>query len=204
MLGTDRHRTACQVLAALGPAASAARRRLTRHAAAGGFDGSGAAWALYRVTADPQPFLDAQDIWGAPSDIATAARRLADFGPPRDPVPRDRIESLLQEKRASWSSSEGVELAHAHFRMTGDAALCLDVFDTALEPLRHQRQIPVVRSVLRYLVELGAAAASFAPLLQQVVDQDERLVYSGGWRGIAEDDEAVALATAALRSMTRP
>jgi hypothetical protein len=60
-----------------------------------------------------------------------------------------------------------------------------------------------VRSVLRYLAEFGPAAARFESLLRQLVDQDERLVYSGGWRGIAEDDEAVTLATAALKSMAR-
>jgi hypothetical protein len=34
-----------------------------------------------------------------------------------------------------------------------------------------------------------------------VIDQDERLVYSGGWRGVAEDDEALTLAVAALESI---
>jgi hypothetical protein len=202
MLGTDRHQTACRVLAALGPAATAARDRLARCAADGGFDGSGAAWALFRVTGDPQPFLNAPDVWGGKYDTTATAHRLADLGPLAIRH-RDRIQHLLQEKRSSWTTLEGVELAHAHFRMTGDAALCMDVFATALGPLRQKRQLPVVRTVLRYLPELGPAGVRFEPLLQQVVDQDERLIYSGGWRGIAEDDEAVELATAALHSMTR-
>lgn len=202
MLGTDRHRTAYRVLAAFGPAASAARRGLTRYAANGALDGRGAAWALFRVTGDPQPFLESPDVWGGPYETTATARHLADLGPLGIRY-RDHVEHLLQQKRASWTSWEGVELAHTHFRITGDAAVCLDVFDTALDPLRHQRQLPVVRTVLRYLAELGPAAIRFESLLQQVVNQDERLVYNGGWQGIAEDDEAVALATAALHSMAR-
>jgi hypothetical protein len=72
-----------------------------------------------------------------------------------------------------------------------------------VDPLRHKRQLPVVRSVLRHLAEFGPAAMRFQPLLRAMVNQDERLVHSGGWRGIAEDDEAVALATMALNSVTR-
>jgi hypothetical protein len=202
MLGTDRHRTACRVLAALGPEASAARDRLAGYAEDGGFAGSGAAWALFRVTGDPQPFLNASDVWGGKYDNAIAARRLADLGPLAIGH-RDRIEHLLREKRSSWTSWDGVELAYAHFRVTGDATLCIEVFDVALDPLRRKRQLPVVRTVLRYLTELGRAGIRFEPLLQSVVDQDERLIYSGGWRGIAEDDEVVELATAALQSLTR-
>jgi hypothetical protein len=154
------------------------------------------------VSGDPQPFLDAPDVWGGRYDITAAAQRLADFGP-LVVRHRDRAELLLQEKQASWTNWTGVELAYAHFRITGDAALCLEVFDTALDPLRHKRQLPVVRSVLGRLAEFGPAAMRFQPLLREMVNQDERLVHRGGWRGIAEDDEAVALATMALNSVTR-
>ena len=34
---------------------------------------------------------------------------------------------------------------------------------------------------------------------EDTVDRDDRLVYNGGWRGIAEDDEAADLARAAVR-----
>ncbi|MCP2329464.1 hypothetical protein HDA40_007971 [Hamadaea flava] len=200
MLGTDRHRTACRVLAALGPAATAARDRLVQCAAGEGFDASQAAWALFRVTGDPQPFLDTTDVWGGRFDIMTAARSLADFGPLAIRF-RDRIELLLHERqsgRADWTT---VELAHAHFRITGEPVLCTDAFDKALDLLRRKQQPPVTRQVLRYLPELGPATVRFEPLLRQVIEQDERLIYSGGWRAIAEDDEARALAAAALSAM---
>jgi hypothetical protein len=109
MLGTDRHRTGCQVLAALGPAASAAQVRLAPYAVRDDFDAAAAAWALFRVTGDPQPFLDTPHAWGGRSGIAAVARRLADFGP-LAVGHRDRVELVLQDNRASWRSWDGVEL----------------------------------------------------------------------------------------------
>ena len=70
-----------------------------------------------------------------------------------------------------------------------------------LDPLRHSRQLPVSRQALRYIATLGPAAARFTPLLHNAVTQDERLIYSGGWRGITEDDEAQSLAKQALAAV---
>jgi hypothetical protein len=78
-------------------------------------------------------------------------------------------------------------------------------FDAALEPLRHSRQLPVSRQALRYLAFLGPTATQLTELLHRAAEQDERLLYSGGWRGIAEDDEARELATQALAAaLPRP
>jgi hypothetical protein len=77
----------------------------------------------------------------------------------------------------------------------------LTVFDAALDPLRHSRQLPVSRQALRYLAVLGPAATEFTQLLRHAAEQDERLLYSGGWRGIAEDDEARDLANQALAAV---
>jgi hypothetical protein len=62
--------------------------------------------------------------------------------------------------------------------------------------------VPVSRQALRYVARLGHVAADFAPLLRGAVEQDERLRYSGGWRGITEDDEARTLAQQALTPIT--
>ena len=45
----------------------------------------------------------------------------------------------------------------------------------------------------------GHLLAGATSLLEETVDRDDRLVYNGGWRGIAEDDEAADLARAAVR-----
>ncbi|MFE2911991.1 HEAT repeat domain-containing protein [Kitasatospora indigofera] len=44
----------------------------------------------------------------------------------------------------------------------------------------------------------GPAARTLVPLLRACLDQDERIVGEGGWRGIAQDDEVQRLAAAAL------
>jgi len=79
---------------------------------------------------------------------------------------------------------------------------CLNVLDAALDPLRHNRQLPVSRQALRHLARIGPAAAKFTPLLRGALEQDERLLYSGGWRGITEDERAHTLATRALAAVT--
>ena len=195
MLDTDHAEAACGVLAALGPAAAAARASLTRLVASGGRAADAAAWALFRATGDPEPFLARAGRLAV--DRYPVARMLGDLGPlARRHLPD--IEQRLTEDPRNWPSWEGVELGFAHYRIGGDPALCLDVFDAALDPLRHGRQLPVSRQVLRYLVTLGPAAARFTTLLDDVVTRDERLAYSGGWRGITEDEEAQKLAGRAL------
>jgi hypothetical protein len=44
--------------------------------------------------------------------------------------------------------------------------------------------------------------AGFAPLVRGAVEQDERLLDSGGWRGIVEDEQARALAAQALTAIS--
>jgi hypothetical protein len=198
MLGTHHPATACTVLAALGSAAEPARTRLTRMANSAGRDAVTAAWTLFRVTGDPEPFLARDDVLDAPRTSASTARMLGDLGPVAMRYLPD-LERQLEDNPDYWPTWDGVELGFAHYRITGDPARCLAVFDAALDPLRHSRQLPVSRQALRYLTVLGPTAAEFTPLLRRAVEQDERLLYAGGWRGIAEDDEARDLANQALR-----
>jgi hypothetical protein len=195
MLGTELHAPVCGVIAGLGPAAVEASDKLRT------VGDSTAAWVLYRVTGDPEPLLE--HLGGVDGDevIGSFSDHLADLGPLAIRY-APQIERALIERPHYWPTWRGVKLANAHFRVTGDPRLCLDVFDAALDPLRHNRQMPVSRQVLRYLTDLGPAADRFTELLTGAVNQDERLVYSGGWRGIAEDDEARALAAAAIAAAT--
>jgi hypothetical protein len=130
------------------------------------------------------------------------ARRIADLGP----LAARHADHLAQVLRGQsvdwWSSWASVEAAHAHWRLTSEPELCIAVFSVALDPLHHGRQIPVSRQALRYLPALGAAAGPFLPLLNTIVDRDQRLTYSGGWRAIAEDDLARALASTAIQAIT--
>lgn len=112
------------------------------------------------------------------------------------------LERQITQRPEYWPSWEGVEAGFAHYQITGDPGLCLDVFDAALDPLRHSRQLPVSRQALRYLTKIGSSAVRFAPLLRGAVEQDERVLYSGGWRGLREDDEVRSLAGQALVAIT--
>jgi hypothetical protein len=129
-----------------------------------------------------------------------AVRKLGDLGPLAARYEAGVEQRLTAEPRM-WPTWGGVELGFAHYRITGDPALCLAVFDKALDPLRHDRQLPVSRRALLYLARIGPAAAVFRPLLQEAITQDERLLYSGGWRGITEDEEARSLAIQALAAI---
>ena len=201
LLDTQRRAQASAVLGGLGPAAREARAKLASLARSGGTDGTTAAWALFRITGDPEPFLACTDVLESTHYFWPTARHLGDLGPAGARY-LPQVERQLTDRQGYGPAWEGVELGFAHFRITGDPGLCLDVFDAALDPLRHGRQLPVTRQALRHIVALGPSAARFAADLRRAVDQDERLVYSGGWRGIAEDDEARDLAIAALAAIT--
>ncbi|WP_426502790.1 hypothetical protein ACPPVO_34815 [Dactylosporangium sp. McL0621] len=201
MLDTQHPELACTVLAGLGPAAAPALARLTRLATSDEGTATPAAWALFRITGDPEPFLARQDVLATERLTGPPARMLGDLGPLAGRY-APNIEQRLMEQPQLWCSWQGVELGYADYRITGDPALCLDVFDAALDPLRHSRQLPVSLEALRYTARLGRAAARFTPLLHGAATQDERLLYSGGWRGIAEDDEAQSLANQALTAVT--
>jgi hypothetical protein len=200
LLDTDHAGLACTVLARLGPAAAPAQEGLMRLATSDRRDASFAAWALFRIAGDPKPFLAREEVRTTERFTAATARMLGDLGPlAMRYLPA--IEQRLTGQPQSWPTWEGVELGFAHYRITDDPALCLEVLDAALDPLRHNRQLPTSRQALRYIAAHGPAAARFMPLLRNAVEQDERLLYSGGWRGITEDEAAHTLAKQALAAI---
>ena len=192
---------ACNVLGTLGPLAADAAEDLHRIGTSPHPDAEAAAWAYLRITGEAAPLLSALSFEQGLSGAHDTFRRAADLGH-RELGPAGdiaaMIEAMLQAKPEYWRTWPGIQAAWAHWRITGESTLCLRVFDTALDPLRHGRQLPITRQVLRYLPELGTAATQFRPLLESTIASSERLSYSGGWRGIAEDDEAVRLARAAI------
>ncbi|MEY9930644.1 hypothetical protein ABH926_005291 [Catenulispora sp. GP43] len=197
LLDSPHPELACNVLGVLGPHATEAAEDLHRVGTSPLPGAEAAAWAYLRVTGDPVPLLAALSVERGLSGPALTFRRAAALGPDGAQL-AEGFATMLDAKPQYWPTWTGIEAAHAHWRITGDPTLCLRVFDTALDPLRHGRQLPISRQVLRYLPALGADAAQFRPLLEDMVASSERLIYSGGWRGIAEDDEAVRLARAAI------
>lgn len=206
LLSTKHRDLACHVLGMLGEGAAELAgylRRIVRAAdrSTDESEGNAAAWAYFRITGDADTLLRRVNLAKGFSTSPHAFRQLADLGRHAGDL-AGPVGAMLESDRSSWPTWTGVEAAYAHWQISGDNNLCIEVFDAALDPLRSGRQLPVSRQVLRYLPELGADAARFQALLTDVVAGKERLVYAGGWRGLAEDDEAVGLAQAVLRGVT--
>ena len=207
LLDTEHAPSACTALIAIGNAAAPAATALASIAGAGGPSAPYAARALFRITGDPAPLLAVLRLASFGATGRTEPERLTD--PPRlraldawsladlGPLAAERagpVAELLSADPAAWPTPAGVESGYAHWRMTGDASLCHDVFDVALEPLVHGRQNAAIRDALRHLSTMEPASVRrYQPLLRAVVDADERLQDHSGWRRIAEDDETRAL-----------
>jgi HEAT repeat protein len=189
-----------EMLGRIGGEAPAAAEELGRLAGSADLAGVAPAWAYFRVTGDPELLLRCVDLTRGLSGAHSTFSRLGDLGA-HAVGHAQPIAALLTGAPDYWPTWTGAEAAYAHWRITGDSALCLTVFEAALEPLHEGKQLPVSRQVLRHLPALGPAAAVFAPVLRAVVTSPDRLLYNGGWRGIAEDDEAVELARVALAAL---
>ncbi|WP_190214410.1 HEAT repeat domain-containing protein [Kitasatospora indigofera] len=126
------------------------------------------------------------------------ARCLAPLGPAAGAGRVGWTERWLRGNEGWWRSHEAVDVAWAHWRVTGDGDLARRVFARLLTRGPGQSFSPVELAALRRVAEAGPAARAPVPLLQACLDQDERIVGEGGWRGIVQDDEVQRLAAAAL------
>ncbi|GAB7037679.1 MULTISPECIES: NACHT domain-containing protein [Catenuloplanes] len=109
----DLQVTAAETLGGIGPAAADAAADLRRHAST-----PAAAWAHWRVTADPALALDALTGVTHPHDL----RRLGDLGP-LAAGEADRLRGLSRSHN-DWVRNEA---AYAHYRVTADPALAVAV-----------------------------------------------------------------------------
>jgi hypothetical protein len=126
LLDTQQPIPACTALAELGPAAAAATTTLTQLATGDGPESLAAAWALFRITGDPEPFLARDDMFTTQRITASTARMLGGLGPLATHYLPD-IERQLVEQPIYWPTWDGVELGFAHYRITGDPTQCLAV-----------------------------------------------------------------------------
>jgi PBS lyase HEAT-like repeat len=110
---------------------------------------------------------------------------------------RRRSHEAVQVLPGHWVSRAAVQVAGALWRTTGDAGLACRVFEHVLDGPPPSGYDPVELDVLRHVADMGAAARPLAPLLRARLDQDER-IFTSGWRGIAQDEEARQFLTRAL------
>lgn len=110
---------------------------------------------------------------------------------------RRRSHGAVQALPGWWVSRAAVQVAGALWRTTGDGGLACRVFEHVLNGPPPSSNDPVELDVLRHVADMGAAARPLAPLLRALLDRDER-IFTSGWRGIAQDEEARQLLTRAL------
>lgn len=96
-------------------------------------------------------------------------------------------------------SHEAVHVVWAHWRVTGESGLALQVFPRVLDPWPGSAFGQIELAAMRRVTDMGPAARALAPLLHACLDRDARITYIGGWRGMALDDEVRELAVAALQ-----
>ncbi|MFI6641033.1 hypothetical protein [Streptomyces sp. NPDC050504] len=222
LLATAHRRPALDVIEALGPAAASCAPALDAAYDALVAEGDrlgalAAARARCAVTGEAAPLLAAVDAVplpepgarpagsaparpGASTVFGAVAAALAPLGPEA----ADRVAACADWLRAHeewWPTHEAIAVAAAHRRVTGDADLARRVVARVLERGAAHSYSPVQLAALRLAVALGEDARPLAPLLRACAEADVRLTGGGGWRGIAEDEEARRLAAAALAAL---
>ncbi|MEU9023841.1 hypothetical protein [Actinomadura sp. NPDC048394] len=195
LLGTGAAVQAATTLAAIGPAASGAAEALRR---IGRQEGGPLAreretlvpWALFKVTGDPAPPLNAAD---GPPPGRGGIRLLADLGE-HAAAHAGRLR-LLMDSRDDWTR---VEAARAHHAVTGEVeaaseTLCREVYELARGGYQ-----PVRWAAMRCLAAMGPAPSQVRWALREILDSDRRHHVNSGWRAFAEDRELRALAARLL------
>ncbi|AZM50716.1 hypothetical protein DMB38_11885 [Streptomyces sp. WAC 06738] len=175
---------AAKALAAIGPAAHAARDLLLvrADAATPGKQAQLAAWAHWKTGGDPAPALRLLAPAAGDRYPRHALRLLAGLGPHAAPC-AGRLRPLLTAADP-WTS---VEAAHALWSATGDGDAAVPALLRAVRGLPEGTYLPVALPAVRYLTRMGPAAREAAQVLHDLPDR--RLHHNGGWRAFTEDED---------------
>ncbi|MFF0724664.1 hypothetical protein [Streptomyces sp. NPDC004134] len=175
---------AAKALAAVGPAAHAAREPLLARADAAVTGGHAAlaAWAHWKTGGDPVPALRLLAPAAGDRFPRHTLRRLADLGPHAAPCV-DVLRPLLTAADP-WTS---VEAAHALWSATGDTDDTVPVLLRAVRNLPAGTYLPVTLPAVHYLTRIGPPAQDAARLLRDLPDR--RLHHNGAWRAFTEDED---------------
>lgn len=201
LLDGDIWRWAAEALGAIGPAAAGAQPQLARLAADESLplpDRAVAALAQWQVDGDPELALRvlvaALRTPPGPRGLDhRAARMLGELG-----SLAGEHAGLLRELMLGARDWGLVETTYAYWRVTDDPNPAALALTEVIQPFARGRFLPVMLPAIRYLGEVGPAAAGVAPVLRDAVARDDRLGCSGGWRGFSEDEQVRAAVTDGL------
>jgi HEAT repeat protein len=181
---------AARALAQIGPAAADAGGPLSRLAATSG----DAAWAFWRITADPSHLLAALRRDLRPGRPFGAIRQAADLGPPAA-----EYLPFFQEVTTTDDEWSQVEAARACWTTAADARTAGPVLTEIAQRLTTHGHRPPRVTALRYLALLGPVAAPAVPLAERVLAATNRFAGEGGWRRFIEDEETISAARSLVR-----
>ncbi|HEV7935375.1 MAG TPA: HEAT repeat domain-containing protein [Actinomadura sp.] len=150
----------------------------------------------------PKSAQSAAETRSAATLASALARCLSLLGPAAGANRMSWPEQWLRANERWWRSHEAVPIAWAHWRVTGDSDLALQVFGHIFDRRSGAAYSQIELTALRRVAEMGPAARELAPLLQECLDHDERATASGGWRGIVLDNEVQQLASSALAAIS--
>ena len=187
---------AAHALGSLGPAAVAATDALRRRAERETRDPT-AAWAWFRVAADPEAVRVLLRMLADEPRHTGVVRRLGDVGQhAAAAIPHLAELAVLPDP---WVR---IEAAYTHWRISGDPALAVSTLIDVVRPLASATACAPVQCVaLRYLGDIGEPAAEAAPLAVAVLANPRRLASTGGWRAFIEDEELRDAASYLCRSI---
>ncbi|MFD8141846.1 hypothetical protein [Streptomyces sp. NPDC059708] len=179
LLHTPFARAAAEALGAIGPAAATGRAAGPLAALATAGPGPGrhpwhggaqtAAWAYWRVTADPEPALRVCGTAVRAGLGQAVLRYLADLGPLAS-LHADAVRALLTCP-GQWSR---VGAAEAWWRITGDAGPAVEALLPELAPLARYSATPLVLRTVQVLGAIGGPAAAALPVLHEVASSPRR------------------------------
>ena len=180
---------AAKAIGAVGPAAADAARTLLRDV-----DMPAVAWALWRTGADPDLGLTAlTHHLTRPEPRHTTIALIADLGPDATAC-ADTLRALTRSADP-WTQTEA---AHALWRVTGDPAEATAVLTELSQPLAQADCLPARIAALWHLVDIGVIDGRIRSVAQAIIDNPQRISYSGGWRAFTEDEQTRAAASALL------
>jgi hypothetical protein len=157
-----------------------------------------AAWAHWRITADPQLALP---ILGAAAEAGycrPALRYLGDLGP-LAAAHAHAVRALI-ELPGQWNQ---IESAYAHWRLTGHPSPAVPALARHLRGLSRRDFTPACIRAMRYLGQIGPDAAEAEPelteLLTVLLTAPRRI-----GRTVLEDEELLQTARQALQELAVP
>lgn len=152
------------------------------------------AWALWRTGADPDLGITAlTHHLTQPGLRHTTIALLADLE-----SHAAACADVLRTLTGSTDDWTRAEAAHALWRVTGDPTEPMAVLTELARPLAQGRCLPVRIAALRHLADMATVNDEVTAMARAITANPHRIAHFGGWRVFTEDEEVRTAASALL------